>query len=88
MERRKFVQRSGLGALSALLGAEISALARESGVPVETDISVFLALHRGPLLGVTGSKGKSTVASWTWKPRVSRRKRPPQKSWLPPRKWI
>lgn len=38
-------------------------LARERGVPVETDLSVFLQLASGPLLAVTGSKGKSTTAA-------------------------
>ncbi len=39
------------------------AAARAAGVPVETDISVFLSLSPGPILAVTGSKGKSTTAS-------------------------
>jgi UDP-N-acetylmuramoylalanine--D-glutamate ligase len=39
------------------------ARAREHGVPVETDLSVFLSLARNPVLAVTGSKGKSTTAS-------------------------
>lgn len=30
---------------------------------IETDISLFLARHRGPLLAITGTKGKSTAAS-------------------------
>ncbi len=37
--------------------------AREHGVPVETDLSVFFSLTRNPILAVTGSKGKSTTAS-------------------------
>ena len=37
--------------------------AREHVVPVETDLSVFFALARNPILAVTGSKGKSTTAS-------------------------
>jgi len=37
--------------------------ARERGVPVETDLSVFFSLARNPVLAVTGSKGKSTTAS-------------------------
>jgi UDP-N-acetylmuramoylalanine--D-glutamate ligase len=39
------------------------AAARGKGVPVETDLSVFLSLARSPILAVTGSKGKSTTAS-------------------------
>ncbi len=38
-------------------------VARERGVPVETDLSVFLSLAANPLVAVTGSKGKSTTAS-------------------------
>ena len=37
--------------------------ARERGVAVETDLSVFLSMARNPILAVTGSKGKSTTAS-------------------------
>ena len=33
------------------------------GVPVETDLSIFLSLTHNPIIGVTGSKGKSTTAS-------------------------
>ncbi len=39
------------------------ALARDRGIPVETDLSVFLGLCPGPVLAVTGSKGKSTAAT-------------------------
>jgi len=39
------------------------ALARARGIPVETDLSVFLGLCPGPVLAVTGSKGKSTTAT-------------------------
>jgi UDP-N-acetylmuramoylalanine--D-glutamate ligase len=39
------------------------AAARSHGVPVETDLSVFLTLTRNPIIAVTGSKGKSTTAS-------------------------
>jgi UDP-N-acetylmuramoylalanine--D-glutamate ligase len=39
------------------------AAARRHGVPIETDLSVFLTLARNPVLAVTGSKGKSTTAS-------------------------
>jgi UDP-N-acetylmuramoylalanine--D-glutamate ligase len=38
-------------------------LCRSKGIPVETDISVFLSLVSNPIIAVTGSKGKSTVAS-------------------------
>jgi UDP-N-acetylmuramoylalanine--D-glutamate ligase len=37
--------------------------AREHGVPIETDLSVFFSLVRNPIIAVTGSKGKSTTAS-------------------------
>jgi UDP-N-acetylmuramoylalanine--D-glutamate ligase len=37
--------------------------AREHGVPIETDLSVFFSLARNPIIAVTGSKGKSTTAS-------------------------
>ena len=33
---------------------------------IETDISIFLRYSRSPLIAVTGSKGKSTVASAIW----------------------
>ncbi len=38
-------------------------IAHTNGVPVETDISVFLRLCANPLIAVTGSKGKSTTVS-------------------------
>ena len=44
-------------------GSPFLARAREHGVPVETDLSVFLSLARNPVLAVTGSKGKSTTAA-------------------------
>ncbi len=37
--------------------------AREHGVPIETDISVFLRCAANPVLAVTGTKGKSTTAA-------------------------
>jgi len=39
------------------------AAAVAGGVPVETDVSVFLAMVRNPVIAVTGTKGKSTTAS-------------------------
>ena len=37
--------------------------ARARGVRIETDLSIFLSVARNPVIGVTGSKGKSTTAS-------------------------
>ncbi len=44
-------------------GSPLLRRARESGVPVESDISLFLGQCDNPVLAVTGSKGKSTTAS-------------------------
>jgi UDP-N-acetylmuramoylalanine--D-glutamate ligase len=44
-------------------GSPFLRAAREHGAAVETDISIFLALAKNPVLAVTGSKGKSTTAS-------------------------
>lgn len=44
-------------------GSPYLAAARAHGVPVETDLSVFLSLAPNPVLAITGSKGKSTTAS-------------------------
>jgi len=38
-------------------------VARENGVSIETDISIFLRICSNPIIAVTGSKGKSTTAS-------------------------
>jgi UDP-N-acetylmuramoylalanine--D-glutamate ligase len=37
--------------------------ARSHSVPIETDLSIFLSTVKNPVIGVTGSKGKSTTAS-------------------------
>ena len=39
------------------------AVARTHGIPVHNDWSVFLSLHDNPLVGVTGTRGKSTTTT-------------------------
>lgn len=44
-------------------GSPFLQAARARGVAIETDLSIFLSIARNPLVGVTGSKGKSTTAA-------------------------
>jgi UDP-N-acetylmuramoylalanine--D-glutamate ligase len=42
------------------------ALARSLGKPIEMEMSIFLRLCAAPVAAVTGTKGKSTTATWAW----------------------
>lgn len=38
-------------------------VARKAGVPIESDVSIFFRLCRRPIVGVSGTKGKTTVTA-------------------------
>jgi UDP-N-acetylmuramoylalanine--D-glutamate ligase len=41
-------------------------IARKNNIPIKTDIDIFFDLYEGEIIGITGTKGKSTVATLTY----------------------
>lgn len=42
-------------------------IARKHKIPIETDVNIFFKLCNAPIIGITGTKGKSTVATLIYK---------------------
>jgi len=41
-------------------------IAEKHNIPIKTDIDIFFDLYKGKIIGITGTKGKSTVATLTY----------------------